>query len=306
MTGAVNPTSGTQISDTGMQETCEPKQRGVFCQGRASIALPSGQESRMRRAHRPTSPVMHWVRRYCGSVRIIRPKGWDAELPASIGRRRLNAARVGKKQDTGSVFTDLSTIRAICRHVGSVSPGCRLGTSLTDRSIPDGRFVDRLGEILAETGFPPAGLRLILGEGRLIDADRDSALALAVLIDWGIELWLGRFGQDVSSLSVLRDRAASGLLTGISLDVSLVTAQSGIWRGFNAGTNQDDEILDPAAEHFYGSTCQGLQALGLRTHLAHITSTRHYDFALSAGFDEFSGSCLELDGIAQNGEPPCS
>lgn len=300
MTGPAKPTFGRRI-----QETSEPNHGDAFCQDRAPVALPSGQENRVRRAHRLAPPVMRGVRRYVSAGRIIRPKGWDVELFAPIGRSRLNAARVGKKQNASSVSADLSTIRALCRHAGSVSPGCRLGANLTDRSIPDGRFVDMLGDILGETGFPPAALRLVLCERRLIDADRDSALALAVLIDWGIELWMGRFGQDVSSLSVLRDRAASGLLTGISLDVSLVTAKSGIWREFGTGTMQDDVTLDPAAEHFYGSTCQGLQALGLRTHLAHITSSRHYDFALSAGFDEFSGSCPELDCIAQNGEPPC-
>lgn len=261
------------------------------------------QEARVRRGQRSVSHAMHWVHRYTRAEQVIRLEGWDAEPLAPIRRRKSPGE--GGKHNGRSGSADLAMIENLCTRVGTLPSGYRLGMTLTDHSMPDGRFVDRLGDILTGTRFSPNALRLVLCEGCLIDADRDCALALAVLIDWGIELWLGRFGQAVSSLSVLRDRAASGLLTGISLDVSLVTAHSGIWRGVGAEMQHGYETLDPAAEQFYASVCQGLQALGLKTHLAHITSSLHYNFAVSAGFDELSGSCPELDGVAENGKPPC-
>ncbi|GAB6853460.1 hypothetical protein JCM15831A_04840 [Asaia astilbis] len=177
--------------------------------------------------------------------------------------------------------------------------------TLSDPMAPGETFIAALQEILAETGFPPTGLRLTLHERRLADNDREQAFVLAVLIDWGVQIWVARFGQDPSSLRLLRECAASGLISGIGLDAILLKIPTGSWRPVEEAGRETDELLDPVASRFYAASCTAMQALGLKTHLSRITNSTQYAFALSAGFDELGGGCRELESIASLEALPC-
>lgn len=287
--------------ETGKETDCH--------QGHVSgVALAPSGRVKGESQQRPSKAMplaLRWSARYGRSDGRIRLIGWDAEPqdPVTAIRRRGDGEGRGARARAAS--SDLALLRHLCARTQPMAEGQRFGMVLVDRRKPDHAFVEALGDILADTGFPPHALRLVLSEDRLSDEDRSCALSLAVLVDWGIELWMGRFGQDPTSLSLLRDRAASGILAGVSLDISLLTGQSGIWRGLDPVRAGHEGNLDLAAKHFYSATCHGLQALGLKTHLSRISAPAHFEFAVSAGFDEYSGSCPALTGIVQDEGPPC-
>ncbi|WP_438383287.1 hypothetical protein ABHV46_05080 [Asaia sp. BMEF1] len=253
-----------------------------------------------------------WTNRFGlqrGDVRLI---GWEVESGISeIVRHRRREERRSKLAITGSSEIDLMRLQQICRLTAPLlaqstdasGAAHSVTITLTDAMAPDNDFVWALKKILAETAFPPEALRITLHERRLAADSRDLALALAILIDWGVEIWMTRFGQDPTSMSLLKERAASGLLSGVSMDAALVMTPSGSWRPLDI--EKPAHKLDPVGSRFFAATCEAMHALGLKTHFARITSSAQFAFAVSAGFDEMGGHCPELDRIALREAQPC-
>ncbi|WP_156938787.1 EAL domain-containing protein [Asaia astilbis] len=184
--------------------------------------------------------------------------GWEAELDlaASIKRGRRS---LGNSSPPASEARDISLLREICLQAASRIGSHSVTMTLSDPMAPGETFIAALQEILAETGFPPTGLRLTLHERRLADNDREQAFVLAVLIDWGVQIWVARFGQDPSSLRLLRECAASGLISGIGLDAILLKIPTGSWRPVEEAGRETDELLDPVASRFYAASCTAMQ-----------------------------------------------
>ncbi|WP_162993517.1 EAL domain-containing protein [Asaia bogorensis] len=242
------------------------------------------------------APVLRWIGRYGRTGDHVRLIGWDV-VPLVQPRTRQKA------RDRDDVTrSDIATLREICHRMSPVGGHYRVSLALSDHTLPDKSFVLALKEVFAETRFSPQALRLVLDERRFSLVGREEARCLSALVEWGVELWVGRFGQGVSSLSLLRERAGSGLIAGVSLEAGLVSAPSGLWRM----APQKQERLDPVAAKFFSATCGALQAIGIRTHFARIASSAQYGFALGAAFDEMSGFCPELEDIAMEATPPCA
>ncbi|WP_162922275.1 EAL domain-containing protein [Asaia bogorensis] len=246
------------------------------------------------------APDLRWTGRYGRVSDHITLIGWDVAPSGSQAiYRKPNDQRICPR-------ADIAMLGELCRRMAPVGGHYRASLTLTDPASPDARFVQAMQEVFVETGFRPEALRLVLDERRFSLAGRDEALCLGELVDRGVELWVGRFGQGISSLALLREKANTGLITGVSLEAGLVSAPSGLWRLAQQGERHSEERLDPIASKFFSATCGALQALGIRTHFAHISSSTHYGFALAAGFDEMSGLCPELEGIAMEAKPPCA
>ncbi len=204
------------------------------------------------------SQPLQWTARFAcrsGQTRVI---GWEAELDlaASIKRGRRS---LGNSSPPASEARDISLLREICLQAASRIGSHSVTMTLSDPMAPGETFIAALQEILAETGFPPTGLRLTLHERRLADNDREQAFVLAVLIDWGVQIWVARFGQDPSSLRLLRECAASGLISGIGLDAILLKIPTGSWRPVEEAGRETDELLDPVASRFYAASCTAMQ-----------------------------------------------
>lgn len=307
--------SSIMLPDITRPDLAEPRLTPECCHVAALPAsgMPtqgggSEGEGRTRRRVQPArrsgagagSPELRWTGRYGRKGDYIRLIGWDVAPSGLQGFRR------SLQDGQDSAKADITVLREICRRMAPVGGHYRASLTLTDPLSPDEPFVLAMQAVFAETGFSPQALRLVLDERRFTLAGRDEALCLAVLVDWGVELWVGRFGQGVSSLTLLRERAGTGLIAGVSLEAGLVSAPSGLWRLAHHKERQSEERLDPIAARFFSTTCEALQALGIRTHFARISSSAHYGFALAAGFDEMSGLCPELEGIAMEAEPPCA
>lgn len=253
-------------------------------------------------------PETRWISRFGLRNDAVHQIGWEAEPDISaIVRHRRQGEMRSRPQGSGVAETDLTRLHEICRQTAPLVTSAKTAHSITmtlaDPMAPDNDFVSALQKIFVETAFPPEALRLTLHEQRLAAENRDQALALAILIDWGVEIWVTRFGQDPSSLSLLRERAASGLVSGISMDAALVMTPTGLWRPLDP--NPPPDRLDPVATRFFAASCEAMHALGIKTHLGRITSSAQFAFALSAGFDEMGGHCRELDRIASREALPC-
>lgn len=288
----------------------------MTCEGNDATSDHAPGERRKRGTGRPKARQRDsepsWTNRFGlehGGVRLI---GWEVEPGISeIVRHRRREERSSKLAVTVSTGTDLIRLQRVClltapllvRSEDAPDVVRSVTITLTDTMGPDNDFVLALREILADTAFPPEALRITLHERRLAADSRDLALALAILIDWGVEIWMTRFGQDTTSMSLLRERAASGLLSGVSMDAALVMTPTGSWRPLD--TEQPADKLDPVASRFFAATCDAMHALGLKTHFARITSSAQFAFAVSAGFDEMGGHCPELDRIALREALPC-
>lgn len=79
-----------------------------------------------------------------------------------------------------------------------------VSVNLSARQLRQRRFVDRLGEMLAEYKIDPSALELEVTESQLMDQPEDAVEALAQLKALGVRLSIDDFGTGYSSLSYLQ------------------------------------------------------------------------------------------------------
>jgi diguanylate cyclase (GGDEF)-like protein/PAS domain S-box-containing protein len=86
-------------------------------------------------------------------------------------------------------------------HDGS---GFRLAVNVSPRQFRQADFVQRVGEILQETGADPRQLTLEVTEGLLIDDIHETVARMTELQDMGVEFAIDDFGTGYSSLAYLK------------------------------------------------------------------------------------------------------
>ena len=113
-------------------------------------------------------------------------------------------------EETGLIVPlDLWAIREACQQLqrwqNQLSPGKTLGISvnLSSRHFSRPDLVEKIAEILADTGIAPAGLKLEITESALIENPESAAQILTQLKALGIRIYIDDFGTGYSSLSYL-------------------------------------------------------------------------------------------------------
>ncbi len=109
-------------------------------------------------------------------------------------------------------------MRRWLEHLPARSP-LVVSVNLSARQLSRDDFADQVGQILEETGLPPARLKLELTETALVESAERSAAQLARLKRMGVGLWLDDFGTGHSSLAYLHRLP----LEGLKIDRSFVS-----------------------------------------------------------------------------------
>jgi diguanylate cyclase (GGDEF)-like protein/PAS domain S-box-containing protein len=91
-----------------------------------------------------------------------------------------------------------------CRRWHEAGHALRLAVNVSGYQFLQSDFMERLREVLAETGFPPAALELELTESILMRDPDENALRLQRLKGLGLRLAIDDFGTGYSSLSRLQ------------------------------------------------------------------------------------------------------
>ncbi|CAI9121758.1 EAL domain-containing protein [Brytella acorum] len=269
----------------------------------------AGTLRRKRARQRANVPAVRWQARWAPAARL---NGDPVLLGAAVEEIHLHTgpfpvSRGSTRRRRGSGASSPHTaefelLEYVCREAARWDRPLRLMVSLAERSMPDEEFVVGLASVLENTSFPPSRLDLTLHEAALNEGNDPVTYSLAVLRDHGVGLWLTRFGHDVSSMTLLRDHAGSGLLSGVCLDAGLLTA------GFVApapgeAAGAERVCLDPVACNFYANTISAVRALGLAVHLSEVGDEQIYAFVRETGCDEFSGTYCDFP-EARNIIPP--
>jgi EAL domain-containing protein (putative c-di-GMP-specific phosphodiesterase class I) len=144
-----------------------------------------------------------------------------------------------------------------------------ISVNLSPMQIEEPGFVDRVAEILSETGLDPALLEFEITEGMLM-RDEDAAIALLErLRAMGIRLSLDDFGTGYSSLSYLRRMPIDTL----KIDASFVKRI----------TN------DPKDAAFAGAIIAMAKVLHLRVVVEGVETEPQRDLLDELGCDEIQG-----------------
>lgn len=112
---------------------------------------------------------------------------------------------------------DRWVLRRACRDLSSwqaehrASPPLTLSVNLSSRQFSDPLLVDQIRDVLRETGFDPARLKLEITENNLMENSVAVAANLDQLRRLGVELYVDDFGTGYSSLTYLRDLPVSAL-----------------------------------------------------------------------------------------------
>lgn len=169
-----------------------------------------------------------------------------------------------------------------------LAEGCRIAALLPEEcslSLPmeiQGKFPDdflmRLADMIMAGGISAFQLELEFSESSLALESDDLFFTLAALRDQGMGLALSGFGAGTSSLTLLRDRSLSGLLTAIKLDRHLLLHE------------------DPLQKEIGFTLVRNLvslgRSLGLKTQIDGVDTAETLDFLKQVGCDEGRGKIL--------------
>ncbi len=99
-------------------------------------------------------------------------------------------------------------LRDACRQArGWIAGGAGslvLSVNVSPRQFAEGRFVERVAAVLAETRFPANRLQLEVTEGLLLDPSPETLRKIGALVDTGVRLAIDDFGMGYSSLAYLK------------------------------------------------------------------------------------------------------
>ena len=134
-------------------------------------------------------------------------------------RGRLAPAEfISIAEDSGSIIDiDRWVLRRACSDL-SASAAERhpsappyLSVNLSSRQFSDPLLADRISEVLHDTGFDAAQLKLEITENSLLESTNNVAANLKTIRSLGVEIYVDDFGTGYSSLTYLRDLPISGL-----------------------------------------------------------------------------------------------
>jgi diguanylate cyclase (GGDEF)-like protein len=181
--------------------------------GRHALYVPAmGERSRrraelengLRRALEHGGLSLHWQPKVdigawhiCGAEALLR---WDDALG-----RGGPAEFIGVAEQCGLIDElGLWALREACRAATGPLAALTVSVNVSPLQLRDRHFVDRVREVLKETGLVPGRLELEITESVFID-DADGALAhLHALRGLGLRVALDDFGTGYSSLAYLR------------------------------------------------------------------------------------------------------
>lgn len=169
--------------------------------------------------------------------------------------------------------------------------------ALSERLCPDIAFAAALKDILDERAFDPHRLELAIHEEALASENMDIAYALGMLRDMGVRLWLSRFGQEISSLSLLKERVASGLITGVRMDALGALRSSTFWSPLEG---EDEWRSETSTENFFSRLFEAFHVLGLKIQMTGVATDEMLVFAKRVRCDEVSGRCPALLDVVDN------
>ncbi|MDP2784565.1 MAG: EAL domain-containing protein [Sulfurimicrobium sp.] len=128
----------------------------------------------------------------------------------------------------------------------------RLAVNLSARQLRQSDIVERIGNVLRETGIAPAMLELELTEGMLMEHTEASSTTLSALSTLGVHISIDDFGTGYSSLSYLKHLPINTL----KIDRSFVS---------NITTNSNDAAVANAIIALARSLQMGVIAVGVET-----------------------------------------
>ncbi|GAN53561.1 EAL domain-containing protein [Tanticharoenia sakaeratensis] len=233
-------------------------------------------------------------------------------LPRLASTRAIGRATGARGRRTAASLQqirDRDVLRLACRAAASWPEAVRLMIALSDHAAPHSDFASELRDMLQETGLPPARLDLAFAEDGLAADDPALHPMLAAMRDCGIGIFWSGFGGGTSSLTLLRDLADAGLISGVQLDAGVLCTSPVQWR--------DKALLgeDAPSAAFFAAEIAAIRALGLRIRLVGVDRPQALAFAGSTGFDEVSGMLVapmqsetdflaEVNGDADAGKGP--
>ncbi len=121
-------------------------------------------------------------------------------------------------EDSGSIIEiDRWVLRRACRDMSAwrtehgASVPLSLSVNLSSRQFSDPLLVDRISDVLRDTGFDASQLKLEITENSLLESSDNVAANLIALRKLGVEMYVDDFGTGYSSLTYLRDLPISAL-----------------------------------------------------------------------------------------------
>jgi EAL domain-containing protein (putative c-di-GMP-specific phosphodiesterase class I) len=109
---------------------------------------------------------------------------------------------------------------------GVLSPGGCLSVNVSAAQLHDPRWIDTLHALITETGVDPAGLKIEITEGMLLQDLEHAGRLFTELRGFGVQVALDDFGTGYSSLSYLQHLA----IDWIKIDRSFVDQLAEITR----------------------------------------------------------------------------
>ena len=121
-------------------------------------------------------------------------------------------------EDSGSIIEiDRWVLRRACRDLsawkseGDGSAALYLSVNVSSRQFSDPLLVERIRDVLDDTGFAASQLKLEITENSLLESSSNVADNLNALRKLGVEMYVDDFGTGYSSLTYLRDLPISAL-----------------------------------------------------------------------------------------------
>ncbi|WP_367159227.1 EAL domain-containing protein [Kozakia baliensis] len=254
---------------------------------------------RQRARQHAVTLSLKWQPRWClkdATPRLIGAEAQAAQaLWVSPGKASAKPLGRGRHRTVEQARRDLDeeVLELACHEAFSWAEPLRLMVPLTDPHGPTPQFLPRLDSILKRKKISPACLDVVIHEASLARENSEVAYVLALLRDQGVGIWLNRFGQDVSSMSLLRDRARSGVLSGVCLDGEALL-KSSMFR-YARKTEPAHDPFEPENRCFVRGMIASIHALGLQVRLMGVEDATLLDFAVQSQCDEASGSYAALE-----------
>lgn len=146
--------------------------------------------------------------------------------------------------------------------------GVQLSVNISPAQFRDPAFEQKVGQVLAETGFPPARLELELTEGYLIDHPERAQTAISGLKAMGMSVALDDFGTGYTSIAYLRrygfsrikiDKSLAGCIQEGSQEATLVAGTVFIANGLSMAVTAEGVETEEQAMLLRLAGCQCLQ-----------------------------------------------